>query len=132
MDVNSNPYLRTQAETSTPGQLLLKAYRDILDLVEEAKESIENNDIISKAKALSKASRIVNILRAALDFEQGGEIAKNLDYLYAVVLDQLALANANNSIENLENVKEILTPLYEAWREAVKKEEGLKSSEDET
>jgi flagellar protein FliS len=125
-----NPYLQTEAETLTPGQLLLKAYKDVLDLVDEAKNAIEKNDIITKAKAISKASRIINVLKAALDFEQGGEIAKNLDYLYAVVLDQLALANANNSVENLENVKEILTPLYEAWKEAVKKEEGIETEND--
>ena len=128
--MNMNPYLQTEAETLTPGQLLLKAYKDVLDLVEEAKSAIEKNDIITKAKAISKASRIINVLKAALDFEQGGEIAKNLDYLYAVVLDQLALANANNNVENLENVKEILTPLYEAWKEAVKKEEGVDSEVD--
>ena len=128
--MNTNPYLQTEAETLTPGQLLLKAYKDVFDLVEEAKKAIENNDIITKAKAISKASRIINVLKAALDFEQGGEIAKNLDYLYAVVLDQLALANANNNVENLENVKEILKPLYEAWQEAVKKEEGLEDSEN--
>ncbi len=128
--MNMNPYLQTEAETLTPGQLLLKAYKDVLDLVDEAKNAIENNDIMTKAKAISKASRIINVLKAALDFEQGGEIAKNLDYLYAVVLDQLALANANNSVENLENVKEILTPLYEAWKEAVKKEEGIETEND--
>jgi len=126
--MNTNPYLQTEAETLTPGQLLLKAYKDVFDLVEEAKKAIENNDIMTKAKAISKASRIINVLKAALDHEQGGEIAKNLDYLYAVVLDQLALANANNSIENLETVKEILTPLYEAWLEVVKKEEGLETN----
>ena len=127
--MNTNPFLQTEAETLTPGQLLLKAYKDIFDLIEEAETAIKNNDIMTKAKALSKASRIINVLKAALDFEQGGEIAKNLDYLYSVVLDQLALANANNSIENLKNAKEILTPLYEAWQEVVKKEEGLENSE---
>ena len=128
--MNTNPYLQTEVETLTSGQLLLKAYQDVFDLIEEAKRAIEGNDIITKAKTISKASRIINVLKAALDFEQGGEIAKNLDYLYAVVLDQLALANANNSVENLENVKEILTPLYEAWKEAVKKEESVENTEN--
>jgi len=64
--MNTNPYLQTEAETLTPGQLLLKAYKDIFDLIEEAETAIKNNDIMTKAKALSKASRIINVLKAEM------------------------------------------------------------------
>jgi len=126
----NNPYLQTEAETLTPGQLLLKAYQEIFDALKEAKEAIKNNDTITKAKMISKIDRIISILQAALDFENGGEIAKNLDYLYNTSKHWLLKANLENKIEYLETVEEILLPLYEAWQEVVKKEEGqVKSNE---
>ncbi len=122
--MQNNPYLETEAETLTPGQLLLKAYEELIIAINLAKEAIEKNDIVQKAKYISKADRIVSILQSALDFEAGGEIAKNLDYLYKAIKHQLLLANTNNSKENLDNALEIIKPLYEAWQEVVKKEEG--------
>ncbi len=130
MQMQNNPYLQTEAETLSPGQLLLKAYEDLISSINMAKEAIKNGDIAEKAKYISKADKTISILQAALDFEAGGEIAQNLDYLYKAIKHQLLLANANNSIENLDNALEILTPLYEAWQEVVKKEEGAGNLEE--
>ncbi len=122
--MHNNPYLQTEAETLSPGQLLLRAYQDIFDALSEAKKAINENDVVTKAKMISKIDRIISILQAALDFENGGEIAKNLDYLYNASKHWLLKANLENKVEYLEHVEEILRPLYEAWEEVVKKEEN--------
>ena len=48
-----------------------------------------------KGIALQKALKIINELQASLDFEQGGQIARNLDQTYSYISQRLLLADFN-------------------------------------
>jgi len=69
-----------------------------------------------KSKALARAGRIVVGLQGALDFERGGELAQNLNELYAYITRRLFHINAYNDLAALEEVKTLIKDISQAWQ----------------
>lgn len=107
-------------------ELLLKTYEEILSKLNIAIMAIDEKDMTAKATAVSKVSDALAVLKASIDFEQGGEIAKNLDALYAFCIDTLLKATANNDAKGIEDVKDIINDIYAGFRGA---HENLKAVE---
>jgi flagellar protein FliS len=55
-------------------------------------------------------------LQGALDFERGGELAQNLNELYAYVTRRLFHVNAYNDLAVLEEVQSLIKDIAEAWK----------------
>jgi flagellar protein FliS len=68
-----------------------------------------------------KAEKILVELSASLNFEKGGEIAKNLYAIYFFLLEQLHLANLEKDEEKIILVQKYVTILKDAFEEAIKK-----------
>jgi flagellar protein FliS len=115
-----NPYLKVQVETSSPIEQVIMLYDRAILLLKNARRAIKENDLVEKIESINKADRIIRLLNSSLDFERGGEIAKNLRELYNFVLDSLILVNSKNDVERLDGVIEILETLKEGW-------EGIKN-----
>jgi len=107
-------------------ELLLKTYEEILSKLNIAIMAIDEKDMTAKATAVSKVSDALAVLKASIDFEQGGEIAKNLDALYAFCIDTLLKATASNDAKSIEDVKDIINDIYAGFRGA---HENLKAVE---
>ena len=80
-----------------------------------AREGIRIGDAAAVGTAIGKAFAIVSELRSALDSEHGGEIAANLDRLYAFVLQRLVSANAARQDEPLAEASNVLSVIKEGW-----------------
>jgi flagellar protein FliS len=76
---------------------------------------MERGSISEKSKSLSRAGRIVVGLQGALDFEKGGDIARNLNDLYSYVTRRLFHVNANNDLEALQEVHNLMNEIRGAW-----------------
>ena len=81
----------TGVATADNVQLIQMLFDGLTESLSSAKGHIQNNAIEEKSKALSRAGRIVVGLQGALDFERGGELAQNLNELYAYVTRRLLL-----------------------------------------
>jgi flagellar protein FliS len=55
----------------------------------------------------------------SLDFEQGGEIAKNLFALYTWFNQEMLAANINQDPQRLSAVRNMLNDLRSAWSEII-------------
>ncbi|WP_456383101.1 flagellar export chaperone FliS [Persephonella sp.] len=122
--MTNNPYAAYQKNVEivdSKEDLLLKTYEEIISLLNVAVLSIEEGDIKTKAESLTKVTNALSVLKASLDFENGGEIAQNLDRLYDFCMEELLKANLNNDKELVKNVIEVLTPVYEGFKEAFQK-----------
>ncbi|MCD6121215.1 MAG: flagellar export chaperone FliS [Spirochaetales bacterium] len=127
--MNKNPletYRETQIKTASQGTLIVMLYdgaiRNINLALESLKEKPRKLDKISNY--IIKAQDIITELIVSLDFEKGGEIAKNLFSLYVFMNRQLLDANITKANKPLEDVKKLLAELREAWAEIVKKGAG--------
>lgn len=69
----------------------------------------------AEGELIGKAIAIVGGLREGLDFEAGGELAANLDRLYAYMSMRLTEANLKNDAGKLEEVSELLRNIKSGW-----------------
>lgn len=115
----ANQYKQTSVTTANRGQILIMLYEAAIRNVKKASGAIEKKDLKGKGVAIGKAHDIINELVNTLDFEVGGDIARNLERLYTFIIEQLVKANSENSKEPLLAIQNILETLLSGWREAV-------------
>jgi flagellar protein FliS len=93
-----------------------------LDLLERNSSGKKHpNRIEEISKSILKTQEIVTELMVSLDFEQGGEIAKNLFSLYTWFNQELLAANINQDPQRLSAVRNMLNDLRSAWNEIIAK-----------
>src|SRR5258708_37284471 len=90
------------------GRLLLMLYDGCLKFPHQAKDGLEAKDIPKFAKFLSKSQAIISELMLTLDFEKGGQIARDLDRLYDFMLFYLTEANLEKNPSKIQRVIELL------------------------
>jgi flagellar secretion chaperone FliS len=102
----------TEADKTQLIQMLLDG---LIESLTVAEGHISRKSIAEKSFHLSRAGRIVIGLQSALDFEKGGDIAKNLNELYGYVTRRLLHINIKNDVEALREVRSLISQIREAW-----------------
>ncbi|WP_166263157.1 flagellar export chaperone FliS [Marinobacter caseinilyticus] len=112
-------YQRVNTQTSItdadPHKLIQLLYNGALERINMAKARMQAKDIEGKGKLISKAIDIIGGLRSFLDFEQGGELAKQLEALYDYMERTLFEANRHNDPAKLEEVAALLRQIKDGW-----------------
>jgi flagellar protein FliS len=108
-------YLTAAVTTATPEKLVLMLYDGAIQALARAEHALMNGRQSAVGPALRKAIAIVGELRASLDFERGGDIARNLFSLYGFVTDRLLSANIGKTVEPVVEAKAVLAKLKEGW-----------------
>ena len=94
-------------------------YEAAIKNVKLATQAIDKKDLATKGKHIGKAHDIINELTSTLNFEVGGDIARNLERLYNFMVDQLLRANMESSKEPLAAVLKLLETLLDGWKGAI-------------
>jgi flagellar protein FliS len=93
-----------------------------IDLLELKNQNQKIHDKIEQiGKATVKAEEIITELMVSLDFDNGGEIAKNLFSLYSWFNRELLEANMSQDQKRIKVVRSMLTELRGTWAELAKK-----------
>lgn len=125
----ANVGLETGVVSASPHQLIIMLYEGAELSVRMAIKYINERNLEKKSAAISKASTIIlEGLRAALDTRKGGDIALQLDALYAYMNQRLMLAHINNQTEPLEEVLGLLRELHEAWTQIGKEARSVSAT----
>jgi flagellar protein FliS len=106
----------TGVATADNIQLIQMLFDGLTESLASAKGHIQNHNIEEKSKSLSRAGRIVVGLQGALDFERGGELAQNLNELYAYVTRRIFHVNAHNDLAVLAEVQSLIQDIAQAWQ----------------
>lgn len=108
--------IETGVSGATPHQLIGMLLDGALEAIAQARGALKAKQIEAKCKAITKAVRIVDEgLKASLDLDTGGELAANLNNLYAYVTTRLTQANLHSDDQALEECANLLSPLRDAW-----------------
>ncbi len=108
-------------ETADPHQLILILFDGALAAISLARIQMENGQIPDKGASISKAINLItNGLKASLNMEAGGELSERLAALYDYMAQRLIMANLKNSVAALDEVRDLLQGLREAWAEVPK------------
>lgn len=106
----------SQAGVANRVELIQMLFDGLIDSLSTARGHIERRALEEKSKALTRASRILVGLQGALDFEQGGDLAANLNELYGYAIRRLLHVNIHNDLEALQEVHGLMSEVREAWR----------------
>ena len=106
---------KSTAQQASPYQLVAMLFQKLVGNIATAKGAISQNNFDKKGKELSNAIAIIGVLEGSLDFEQGGEVSKNLASLYQYCSEELLLASTNNDADKLDEVIKILLPIKAGW-----------------
>ncbi|MBP2848801.1 flagellar export chaperone FliS [Dickeya oryzae] len=118
----SQAYAQVSVESAvmsaTPHQLIVMLFDGTKSALVRARILLEQNDIVGKGNALSKAIDIIsNGLKLGLDMENGGELAENLADLYDYMVRRLLHANINNDLQAIMEVEALLDNIADAWKQ---------------
>jgi len=109
--------LETKVLSASPEQLITLLFDGAQAAIAKARLYMQNGQIDGRGMAISKAIDIVDSgLKASLDLETGGELAKNLNATYDLVIRNLLLANLNVDMERLDLADRLLATIGDAWR----------------
>lgn len=100
---------------ASPHKLIQMLLDGALSRILSAKSSLKQNDVARKGEQIGSAISIIEGLRASLDFNQGGEISKNLDALYEYINGILLQANIKNDIALLDEAGKLLSQIKMGW-----------------
>lgn len=120
MQGGANAYAKVGMETgviaANPHKLIVMLFEGAQAALNNALQHMQTGNIAAKGQAISKAILIIeNGLRASLDKSVGGDIALQLDELYAYMSKQLLHANLNNDAALIKEVQGLLLEIKDAW-----------------
>ena len=112
-------YKRQQVMTATPEALTLMLYNGALRFMSEGIEAVQAKKYEQANTSLQKAQNIITEFRLTLKMEY--EISHQLLPLYNYVYDCLVEGNLKSNVPKIEEAKDIITELRDAWVQAMKK-----------
>jgi flagellar protein FliS len=112
-------YQQVQATTSTPGQVLLALYDGLFRFLNGARLCFDNKQLVKGREMLSKSHAIISELLLALDHSKAPELCYQLESIYDFCMGTIVQANLKTDAQLISDVIRVLTPLREAWIQAV-------------
>ena len=100
---------------ASPHRLVQMLMEGALEKIATAKGHMNRKEFEPKGANINWAISIIDGLRGSLNMQEGGEMANNLDSLYAYMVRRLAEANVNNDIAILDEVTSLLIEIKSAW-----------------
>ena len=107
--------VNAQVSEADPHRLIQMLMDGGLQRIAQAKGALQHGNLPLKGERIGKALGIIGGLRDALNAEKGGELALNLDRLYAFMQDRLTQANLKNDVSMLDEVAALLREVKAGW-----------------
>lgn len=118
-------YQANSIANSKPEELTLMLYNGLVRFLNQAKKTMENNNIQKSHENLVRAQDIILEFQITLDMKV--EISHNLMLLYDYMHRRLVEANLKKDVTAVVEVLSLATQLRDTWEQLVRKvkEEGL-------
>ena len=108
-------YRQMQVQSRSPLELVVMLYDGALRYLDEARAAIQRKDVPARAEAVSRTLAILTELQGTLNMEQGGQIAEELDGLYAFAINRLLDVTVKVDAAAIDEIVKVLTPLRDGW-----------------
>ena len=112
----SQAYRKAAVSTVDQRKLILMLYDGAIKFLTHAIEKMQKNDVYEAHTNLIRGKSIIAELLSSLNLECGGDIARNLQRLYAYMFNELIDANLNKEPERVQRVVHLLKELRTAWQ----------------
>lgn len=109
--------MQQQQENISSHQVISLLLDGALERVTQAKACIDDGNFEDKNIIVGKIIGIINGLRGSLNFQEGGEIAVNLDALYDYMITRIDNASPESEAQALDEVSELISQVKSGWDE---------------
>jgi flagellar protein FliS len=113
-------YKGVQVKTSSPGELLLLTYEGLFRYLREAAAAMRAGQRARAGEQTSRAHAILEHLCTCLKPSEAPALCENLMALYCFCMREVVQANIAQDPDRIDTILRILTPLRDAWVQAVK------------
>lgn len=110
-------YVSQQVLNASPARLVFMLYERAITSLNEAIAAIDTGQIEARWRANKRATEIITHMWSTLDHDRGGEIAANLDRLFAYMMRRLPDIDLRNDRNAAAEIIQLLQPLRDAWHE---------------
>ena len=108
--------VETGVASATPHQLVALLFDGFMEALAQGRGAMRSGHREAKGLAIGRAVRIVEEgLRAGLDLQAGGGLARDLNDLYGYLVLRLTQANVRNDEAALDECQRLVLQLQEAW-----------------
>ncbi len=112
----SQAYQKAAVNTVDQRKLILMLYDGAIKFLSHAIEKMDKGEVYEAHTNLIKGKSIIAELLASLNLDNGGDIARNLQRLYAYMFNELIDANLNKDSQRVQGVVHLLKELRTAWQ----------------
>jgi len=113
--------IETGVVAANSSQLIVLVYERLFDHLKIGKKELESGRY--GIESFTKAHDLIQQgLVACIDYKEGGDIAQSLGAIYEWALREIINARVAKSPEKVQEILDVLTPLYEAWISLAPKE----------
>ncbi len=112
-----NAYKNNQIMGAPQKKLIIMLYDGAIRNLKLAKIAMNEKNIEKANNTLIKAQNSILELMSTLNFEAGGEIAKNLHALYQYMYEKTIAANIEKNPDHADEVIKFLEELKEVWEQ---------------
>lgn len=113
----SQAYQKAAVNTMDQRKLIVMLYDGAIRFLTAGANKLRDGDYYESHINMVKGKSVIAELLSTLNLEQGGDIAANLQRLYAYMFNELIDANLGKDAARVERVVELLRELREAWKE---------------
>ncbi|MCR5885971.1 flagellar export chaperone FliS [Rhizobacter sp. J219] len=115
-------HVTTGVDGASPHRLVQMLFEGLLDSLARARGAMAHGNVAVKGEEIGRAVRIVEEgLKAGLNVEEGGQLARDLHDLYAYVTVRLTYANLRNDEAAIVECVKLIEPIATAWDEIAQK-----------
>jgi flagellar secretion chaperone FliS len=115
-----NHYQAQQILNASKEQLLIMLFDGAIRFLKVAKKALLEKDIATCHTHLLKSQKIMTELMTSLNFDVGGDVARNLYNLYEYYYYRLVQANLKKDPAMIDEVLDHLVALRGTWADAIK------------
>lgn len=115
-------YREASVRGANPVQLVVRLYEQLIEDMRRVAIAIEENDIRVRTERVRHAILVIGHLQSALDFVQGGKVAKDLDNLYNDLRQRVVVLQFQPTKRGAVQLITDLLALREAWIEVERAE----------
>ncbi len=111
--------IASKVENDNPHKIIEEILKDLKNNLSLLAHCLQNNDTISRVKSdsFSKSLTAIYILQSSLDFNQGGEIAENLNKIYEFCRTTIIKSFSKKDFEAIKKLEPLIDEILEGWTE---------------
>jgi len=113
-------YRENAVRGAAPIELVVILFDAAIDDMRRAVSAIKTSDIEERAIAVRHAMLVLQQLQGTLDFEKGGQVAKQFEQFYNLIRAKLLESQLRNSPELMQQQIRFMSEVRDCWVEAEK------------